>query len=85
MRRSVEVAKRARELVDDLRKEGIDEQSILLGFAIALQVAPITKAVEDNPHIGSIAKRLAPLFKEGLDLAREIREIARVRSKARAD
>ena len=81
LRSTVEVAKRARELVEQLRKEGFDERAILMGLAIAAQAAPVTKAIDDNPHIGRIAKRLMPLLKEGVDLVGEIRQIAKMRGK----
>ncbi|OHD22146.1 MAG: hypothetical protein A2Y38_06290 [Spirochaetes bacterium GWB1_59_5] len=76
-KKAVEVAKRARELVEALRDEGFSEDDIALGLTIATQIAPITKALEDSPKARRILDRVMPLVREGVGLAREISAMTR--------
>ena len=75
MKRTVEVAKEARELVETFRAKGYSEQEIMMGFSIAIQVAPISKAIEENPKAKRIMASASNVLREGLTLLQQLKDL----------
>lgn len=76
-RKTAEVARKARELIEGLRRDGHSERDIVLGLTIAVQAAPVTRALAENPRVQKLFKHLGPMIKEGLEAIEAIKELRR--------
>ena len=73
-RKTAEVTRKARELIEGLRKSGYSERDIVLGLTIAVQAAPVTRALAENPRIKKILEHVGPAIREGIEAIKELRK-----------
>jgi hypothetical protein len=63
-----EVTAEVRMLIEDLRAKGISDSEILIGTIAAIQAAPVTKALSQNPEVKAFLDKIGTFVRSGLDL-----------------